>query len=210
MDLDFDASGRCALCRYLSVPFESLRFLWDYQDAAKSLISVLKYRPSYKLARLCADSLVDEYFDYISGRNFDLICSIPSSPQSIARRGFCPAHILANSIASALKASGVLVPYLPTIFTRTDARIPAQASLKIKDRVLNVLSSIRLSAEVSGARVLLIDDVLTSGATVFNASITLLQGGASGVSVLTLARSLNFVRNRAMIQNKLTRLVVND
>ncbi|HSH88833.1 MAG TPA: ComF family protein [Ramlibacter sp.] len=114
----------------------------------------------------------------------DLVLPMPLSRERLAERGFNQALALARCLAPA----------------KTDARLllrirhtPAQVTLDRKQRLANVKGAFAIdplrALEVKGKAVVLVDDVMTSGASVFTAADALRQAGASRVTALVLART---------------------
>jgi ComF family protein len=114
----------------------------------------------------------------------DGVLPVPLHPARRAERGFNQAELLAAPCAARWG-----VRMLPRALVRARPTLP-QADLDAAARRANVRDAFRVSrpGEVRGRRVLLVDDVLTTGATVGAAAGALLAAGAAAVGVLTLAR----------------------
>lgn len=121
-----------------------------------------------------------------------LVVPVPLHPSKRRQRGFNQTTLLAEAAIRALRqlhpgwslalASGVLVRQRAT---------GSQAGLTPRQRRLNVRNAFRVadSAAVAGRHILVIDDILTTGATVRSASRALVAAGAASVRVATLARA---------------------
>jgi competence protein ComFC len=116
-------------------------------------------------------------------QRFDVVIAIPMHWRKRWERGFNQAELLARPVAKryGLKLARNL---------RRNTFTPSQASLTEAQRRANANSafSVRRPYEIEGRRVLLIDDVFTTGATLRAAAATLKRAGAAHVSALTLAR----------------------
>jgi ComF family protein len=115
------------------------------------------------------------------------IISVPLHKEREQARGFNQAAIIGRALAEA-----VSLPIDEISLKRTEHTTRHRAGMDARDRRESVENSFTVSypALVAGERILLVDDVFTSGATVSACAKVLLQAGAADVIVLTLARPL--------------------
>jgi ComF family protein len=119
-----------------------------------------------------------------NGLDCDVILPVPLHPERLRWRGFNQSLLLARRIGEALQV-GV------DAFSLVRARnTQPQVELSATERKRNVREAFRLTrrSQILGRRVLLVDDVYTSGATVSECAMVLKEGGAKEIRVLTLAR----------------------
>ena len=117
------------------------------------------------------------------GMNPDCLTWVPLSRQRLRKRGYDQARLLAEEVAS---RSGI--PCLRLV--RKIRNNPAQSgTASAEARKKNVEGVYEASVEAAGRRVLLIDDIVTTGATLNEAARALTAAGAAEVSALTLART---------------------
>jgi ComF family protein len=175
-----DEQGRCTLCRLGAAGFDAAYAFGFYDAELRELIHLFKYnrvrtldRP---LGRLLAMALPRE-------RSFDLIVPMPLHWRRRWERGFNQSELLARQIARR-----VHVPVKNVV--RRKRATAAQAGLTNAKRRANVAGAFVVSSKnsVQGARVLLIDDVMTTGATARACALALKRAGASHVTFLALAR----------------------
>jgi len=129
--------------------------------------------------------LARAFFDSWQREDFDGIAPVPLHLFRRRERGYNQAELLARGLAQR-----VAVPKVD-VLRRVTATLP-QVGLSDAQRRENVRNAFRCARpeEVAGKRLLLVDDVMTTGATVAGAARALLDAGAERVSVLTLARAI--------------------
>jgi ComF family protein len=175
-----DDHGVCGRCRSGLTGYDAAYSYGYYEGVLKDLIHLFKY------ARV--ETLGEPLGAYLRqalplDQRFDLVVPVPLHWRRRLWRGFNQADLLARPLARRLGAT-----VAPALERRR--RTETQASLSPSERRTNVVGAfaLRRGADVRGKRILLVDDVLTTGATVGAAASVLRQAGASHVAVLTLAR----------------------
>ena len=155
-----------------------------YQEPLRSYIHALKYEGHTDLARPLGHLLAHAYQQY--HMHTDLIVPVPLHVQRQKARGYNQAQLLAAACAEQLRLA-----WHHTLLTRVRAT-SSQVSLSPQQRRQNVLHAFRCMQpqEVRNRRVLLIDDVCTTGATLEACSTPLIQAGAREVWGLVLARPM--------------------
>ncbi|MFL5277748.1 MAG: ComF family protein [Myxococcales bacterium] len=168
---------RCAHCRERAPPYAKARAPYLHGGALAEAIWRFKYDGCEELARPL--SLL---FDGCEAPRSQVIAPVPLHPSRLRERGFDQAALLARAAARrfALPCAHLLVRTRPT---------KAQVGLDRTRREANVRGAFRARRAVPGARVCLVDDVLTTGATAAEAARALLAAGAAHVEVRTLARA---------------------
>lgn len=180
----------CEGCRRDPPPFARARAVAAYRDGMREAIHALKYGGRTALVAPLGALLAQAGLPLLtgpgtpSGASIDSVVPVPLHPARLAERGFNQAELLAAECARAWGR-----PLLTRALTRTRATAP-QTDLDAEGRRRNVAGAFAVArpAEVAGRHLVLVDDVLTTGATVSAAARALRRSGAASVTVLVLAR----------------------
>lgn len=176
--------GACERCLAAPPPWHRARAALVYDDHASRLILPLKHGDrtenaailGFHMARAGARLLADA----------DLLVPVPLHRWRLLRRRYNQAALLAQDIARRTKRPALADALLRVRHTSMLADLPAAARLEALEGAIAVRRS-RI-CRIAGRRVLLIDDVLTSGATAGACTRALLDAGASSVDVLVASR----------------------
>jgi ComF family protein len=176
----------CGHCRHERPPFEYTVCAVDYAFPWNRLIGAFKFHTRAELAGALAGRLLQAVHRAGVARP-DIVVPIPLGARRLAERGYNQAWELARPVAAAL---GIAAD--ATLLSRPLDTGP-QAELDRHQRLLNLRTAFMVDparrAEIRSRRVALVDDVMTTGATVREASATLLRAGAASVQVWALART---------------------
>ncbi len=114
---------------------------------------------------------------------YDAIVPVPLSRKGLRERGFNQTLLVSRVLSKGLK-----IPlHIDMLFKRKDT--PPQIGLNAKERMKNIKGAFESRGRINNLRLLLFDDVMTTGATARECSKTLIKAGAKEVLVITLARS---------------------
>jgi competence protein ComFC len=172
-----DAAGRCALCRSGLRGFDAAYSFGAYEGVLRELIHLYKYGKIRTLAQPLSGWLAQAL---PRDEAFDATVPVPLYWRRRLQRGFNQAELLARGLS---RRTGI-----PVIRALGRVRpTPTQAGLSNSSRRQNVAQAFR-SRSVQGKRILLIDDVMTTGATAAACALALKQAGARRVALLTVAR----------------------
>lgn len=175
-----DDSGLCTACRAGLIRFDRAACFGFYEGTLRTLVHLYKYAGMRPLARHLAGFMQRVLPPELV---FDVVVPVPLHWRKQWDRGFNQAELLARQIASRRG--------LPVARALRRKRATAvQASLASAGRRRNVAGAfaVRDASRISGARVLLIDDVMTTGATANACATALKSAGAKSITLLTLAR----------------------
>src|SRR3712207_4677491 len=169
----------CEECKGVNFGFEGARAPLRYEGVGKEIVHVLKYRGYTRVVdRLAAPLMVGALAKDLK---FDAVVPVPVHRSRLRRRGFNQAELLARGVAKKINA-----PVSDTL--QVVRRTRDQVDLSASERRENVAGAFSASARIRG-RILLIDDVFTTGATMSSCAESLTRAGAREVFALSLCRT---------------------
>lgn len=175
----------CANCAHRKIYFEAAVAVYRSRGIVRRVIHDFKYGHQMHLRHIVARWLGEALGDVrLRGRHFDVIVPVPLHPTRERERGFNQAALLAEMLSK--KTATELSPALErTRYTTT------QTAFDRAERMENLHNAFRLrkKAHVRDLRVLLIDDVLTTGSTLSECARILKRAGAVSVHAATAARA---------------------
>ncbi len=173
--------GLCSGCNQAPPAFTALRSWCAYRGPARNAIHQLKYKRDIGLA----DALADSLYPLLSGLGWpiDAVVSVPLSPARQRQRGYNQSSMLALPLSL---AAGV--PFRPSLLART-RETNSQVGLSAVDRRQNVAGAFT-AGPVHALHILVVDDVITTGATMNACAQALFSSGAASVYGLSFARAL--------------------
>ncbi|MEM6410441.1 MAG: ComF family protein [Pseudomonadota bacterium] len=174
----------CAACHANSPPWSRARAALQYDDVSRQPILALKRGGRRGGLDLMATWMAVAGADLVE--TSDIIVPVPLHYRRLVSRGYNQAGWLATALAN---QTGLRVKH--DLIKRTRST-PSQAGRSARERYRNVRGAFQArpahTKHIAKKRILLVDDVLTTGATVASAARTLKRAGASDVNVLVLAR----------------------
>ncbi len=175
----------CPACRDKTYAFERARSFAVYEGALVQAILLLKYERIEPLGTWFAEQLAEVVKEQGSALAADVVVPVPLHRQRERERGYNQAAMLSKPLAKRLG-----LPHKAVLLMRTRAR-PEKQILTLEERWESVRGAFatRPGSQVDNLRVLLLDDVLTTGATLDACARALLEAGAKSVVGLTVARA---------------------
>lgn len=168
---------------FKEVFFDEVYVMAKFQAPLSSLIKALKYQHHQRAAQFLGQMLF--WHLNIIWQNYDLITFVPLHLQKLRQRGYNQSQLIAEEIGHWTQ--------LPVHnLVKRLKNTPAQAKISNKNERLNRLNGLfalknKLSADLTGQNIVLIDDVITTGATVNAVCRTLKQAGVKLITVICLA-----------------------
>ncbi len=176
----------CGDCIETKRYFRTARASGVYDGALMEGIHVFKYGKKTRLARPLGTLLKETFFRFWDKQSIDLMVPVPLHIHRLRERGFNQALLLFAKWAESENISCD-----PLVLKRPQKTAP-QTNLGRKERKKNIRGAFELLSPetIKGKRILLVDDVYTTGSTVNECARVLMKGGAAVVDVLTLARAV--------------------
>jgi competence protein ComFC len=175
--------GVCDRCRTHRINLDSVRVEFVFDGPLRKAIHALKYKHGTYLVPV----LRDLGLETIRARPLqpDAIVPVPIGPVRLRQRGYNQAALLSEAIGSALG-----VPVMPALLRVKEGL--SQTRLNVAERRENVRDAFRVRVDLNpdGMRLLLIDDVMTTGATLDACARALKRAGAARVFGMTIAREV--------------------
>lgn len=176
--------AQCGRCLTHPPPLDACYAAVSYDYPWSSLIGQYKFNGQAGWARVFATLMRSTPWVEPALDDADFVLPIPLAPERLAERGFNQSQQLARLLAPARHDATLLLRIRHT---------PAQATLDRRARLANVKGAFALdplrAGEVRGKRVVLVDDVMTSGASLHAAAHVLKDAGAARVTAVVLART---------------------
>ena len=175
------SSGQlCGSCISSPPDFDATHAVFLYQYPIDKMMQRYKYGNMLNISHTFGQLLANKStFEAI-----DLIMPMPMHPQRLKERGF----------NQALEIAKVLTKNRPEkLDYKSVARqtlTPPQASLALKERVKNIKGAFKVNSDLAGKRIAIVDDVMTTGASLNELAKTLKKAGASHVECWVIARTL--------------------
>lgn len=174
----------CDVCRKSPPAFDLARTAMPFRSCARDVIHTLKYKSGIWLKEDLADILEGCARAHYDVASIDLVLPVPLNQEKFRKRNYNQSALLAESLARRLA-----LPYMPSVIRRTRFT-STQTHLSVAGRKKNVKGAFELGNPefVRGRTVLVIDDVMTTGATLGEVASVLKAAGAWRVWALAVAR----------------------
>jgi competence protein ComFC len=177
--------GLCPLCFSKLVRVKSSEKIISYgyySGVLKDIILEFKYKKNFFAGEIISDFIIELIKE--NKINGDYILYVPGNRESIKKRGFDQCNFIAKKISIKLD-----IPLLKDIKKKNN--IKEQKRLSKEERYINIKDAfyIKEKNNIEGKEIILIDDVITTGATLLEVEKILIEGKASKINILTVAKS---------------------
>ena len=174
----------CPSCRQRKTEIDGIRSLFRFDEVIRKAIHELKYRNLKAISPCLAELLAD----YLRSNPLpgEALVGVPLHPRRLRERGYNQSSLLAKELSRRID-----LPVIEDCLIRVKQAQPQVRAVDVEERRRNVADAFVCRDEkVSGKRIILIDDVCTSGATLESCAAALKNKGAASVWGLTLAREI--------------------
>lgn len=184
----------CGRCIQDEPYFSKARAFGVYNETLKDLIYCFKYQGKVQLARPFAFFLFFLFMRDWDARAIDIIAPIPLHWRRMYQRGYNQAYLTIHKwrrMARSFEVNPDRLRIEPEILVRRH-HTASQVGMSIQERRINIKNAfeVKTPEKIKDKHILLIDDVLTTGATADACARVLINGGARRVDILTLARAV--------------------
>lgn len=182
------SEGLCSKCLEEKPPFAKATAVGPYRGILKESLYSVKFRGDRKLSVPLGRLLAQKIRSQMKPEEFNVIIPVPLFLERLEVRGFNQAELIAREVGKEIRkpvAHNVLVKTIDT---------PAQTHLSQKEREANLkdVFCVKNANRIKGAKVLLVDDIFTTGSTATECTKTLLKAGAEKVYVAAVATGIQF------------------
>lgn len=182
--LDGGRGGTCETCGdWMDGLLLAARFVYPYRRPVSGMIRRMKYRGVARLAEWMAREMYGVVRRELPGE-FDAVVPVPMHARRLRLRGVNHAAAIARALSLQMN-----VPCVEALTRIRDTS--QQARLNAKARRKNLEGAFAASADVRGRKILLVDDVLTTGATALGCARALHAAGAADVQFIALAGAID-------------------
>ena len=183
----------CGSCINSPPDFDTTRAVFLYAHPIDAMMLRYKYGNSLNLGDTFGEFLAEKINIEDCLKNIDIIIPMPMHPQRLKERGFNQALEIAKVLCKNHKEK---LDYTKLDYTSVERQTltPPQASLPLKERVKNIKGAFKVKADkldkLQGKRIAIVDDVMTTGASLNELAKTLKKAGASHVECWVIARTM--------------------
>lgn len=173
--------GLCYSCRSGITKWDRAFCLYVYDFPADEMIWHMKYRAKPHIAKSLGRRLGESLRNSLKEK-FDIITFIPSSAERISERGYNQAELLAEEVGKILG--------IPVVDSMSASDSAHQVGLDAAGRAENAVSRFSTKTDVAGKRIIIIDDVMTTGSTMAEAAGVLKDAGCEYILAATVAQTV--------------------
>ncbi|MBI4387711.1 MAG: ComF family protein [Candidatus Omnitrophica bacterium] len=175
---------RCSHCRSIKSHYHRGTALFPYRDEVKTILHAIKFEKKPWYLKIFKEAIAKAALP-LPIAEYDLIVPVPADPKRKRERDFNPAYLIAETVAQSSPGSRIRA------ILKKVKSTPPQSDLDRVKRLVNLSGAFRLSwhTDVRNQKILLVDDIVTTSATINECAKCLKEAGASRVDFFALART---------------------
>ncbi len=175
---------RCSCCRSIKSYYHRGTALFPYRDEVKTILHTVKFEKKPWHLKIFNEAIMKAALP-LPITEYDLIVPVPADPKRKRERDFNPTYLIAKTIAQSSCA-----PRVKAVLKKVKST-PPQSDLDRAKRLVNLKEAFRLSwrADIRNQKILLVDDIVTTSATINECAKCLKEAGANRVDFFALART---------------------
>ncbi|MES2499368.1 MAG: ComF family protein [Pseudomonadota bacterium] len=177
----------CGNCISSQPDFDVTHAVFLYAYPVDTIIQRYKYGGVLSLSGTFGQLMSEKIRTANNCDAIDLIVPMPMHPTRLKERGFNQALEIAKELDLSLNKNNISKLDYKSVIRHT--LTPPQASLPLKDRVKNIKGAFKVNKDLTGKRIAIVDDVMTTGASLNELAKTLKQAGATHVECWVIART---------------------
>lgn len=181
------AGEPCPFCLAMEFHFDKAVSIYAYEEPLRDALLSFKYHAAERKGRALAGLFAEGYEDSpVARMKFDMIVPVPLTSKKMRHRSYNQSEILAFGISD---VSGI--PVVPYAILKVKDNL-SQTGLDLSERIKNVSDAFKVADPllVHGKKILLVDDIITTGATISECAKALKAAGAGRVIAISLARGI--------------------
>ena len=155
--------------------------VYPYEYPARNAILRMKFQGERELEKTLGEAMARQFAESGLAGRYDILAPAPVSAKTLKKRGYYQSALLAGVLSRKTK-----LPWDDTLLKKTRETAP-QRTLARQERLTNVKEAYEADRRVAGKRVLLVDDIVTTGSTLNECAAALLKAGAAECAALCLA-----------------------
>lgn len=175
----------CKNCQKKTFPYERLLSILAYKEPLISLIHPFKYTNCDYLGKFLSSLMINRLKKIgFKGYDYDFVTAVPMHKYKLKSRGYNQAEILGKSLSNYFQ-----IPFQNDIIYDISIR-PQQVKLSFQKRKENIEGAFKVKKKLKDKKLILVDDIFTTGSTVKACSKALKDKGAQKITVMTLAKTI--------------------
>ena len=174
----------CETCFTNPPALDRAMAVFAFDSAIRDAVTAFKYNDIRSLAPVLGTFMADR-LPARAAQDLDFVVPVPMAPARLRSRGYNQSELLARTICA---ITGLQIG--SDIVFRSSGLAPQARATSLEQRAENVKNAFTVNRDLSGLRILLIDDVMTTGSTLNSCAGALKQAGAAWAGALVLAREL--------------------